>query len=729
MQYEEGDPALQFMQEFWHVTTKQGSNLLNLESLFAYPGTTPPWSATERPWVIPAGTDFAFRNGSPSVLTRGTLLSTATVRWDSGAGRVKVAIRTTDALPAAAISPPSRLLLGPQADVAWVEGDQTDTGLVNFLPGASPGSRTGYIEVWDAGGLFASDLFNVALGQRPVAKPVPDQTLFTGAGVTIPLNDHFTDPDGDALTYVVTVSRPHYVTTALIPRQTSGLPGATYAPGSIWFDLDLRIHAQTVGDVVVTVVASDAIGLTETLDIAVTIEASDVLGRTALIGRTRVHETIQRYGEPVGLQGGDSDTVYPMYAIVDTGNYSLGVAAAPGGGPRYDIAVAGPTRLTISDVDFRRLTAVDQRLLGQDNLDKKVTEPTDGFFGFRGESWNIAAVEQRIEGQHLLSHTFTLDVVEAVSGGLGPLPTPGPAPTPGPRTATPATQVGGAYHSGPSWYTLSGGTYTFNPPDGLPLGDYTFVFGFRDQRGGVSSQTVVVTVTAVVPTLAAVSATKAVDLEAGAAAVTVDVSSGAWYTAAHVTPTYALSSAPSWITLSGSTLTIAPGASVTPQDYTATITATGTGVADVPVTLTVTVTAPVAAALPSAPGNPWVVALVRTGANQTPRGADDGTVRVYVGTATTFADSDFGRPASIAAAVQLRALIDGVVTTYTVESVGSSPSRIAFSATARYGLFTPLEDTGVTPSRPTSAARWIQDQEVQFLDTNGNVITDGPTNV
>ena len=143
VQYEEGDPALQFMQEFWHVVSKQGSNLLNLESLFAYPGTTPPWSATLRPWVIPAGTDFAFRNGTPSVLTRGTLLSTATVRWDSGAGRVKVAIRTTDALPAAAISPPSRLLLGPDADVAWVEGDQTDTG-----SGELPTRRVSGLTYW-----------------------------------------------------------------------------------------------------------------------------------------------------------------------------------------------------------------------------------------------------------------------------------------------------------------------------------------------------------------------------------------------------------------------------------------------------------------------------------------------------------------------------------------------------------------------------------------------------
>ena len=600
VQYEEGDPALQFMQEFWHVVSKQGSNLLNLESLFAYPGTTPPWSATLRPWVIPAGTDFVFKNGSPSVLTRGTLLSTATVRWDSGAGRVKVAIRTTDALPAAAISPPSRLLLGPDADVAWVEGDQTDTGLVNFLPGASPGSRTGYIEVWDAGSLFASDLFNIALGQRPTAKPVPAQTLFTGAGVTIPLNDHFTDPDGDALTYTVTVSRPHYVTTALIPRQTSGLPGATYAPGSIWFAVDLRIHAQTVGDVVVTVVATDAIGLTETLDIAVTIEASDVLGRTALIGRTRVHELIIRRGQDVVLVGGSTSTRYNVVANVGQSTQRLGVADSG-----ISFAVEGPTTLILSDVVFETLAAADRALLSIDNLNDPLTSSASGSIEVAGERYLFVSVEQRQDGSQLLSHTFTLENIRAVgaavreTGYLGGLlaivaadsavqalvgsriyplvlpqgsqlpaltysvrtrfsPTLGgqglalqtvtltawaasgdvaarviaavrsagtdyilqdgtqdragdlrsetliflqqaPATGNGQRWATPARFVGGSYSSGPSWYRVSGGATLFEPPDGTPVGPYTFVFSIRDQRGAVSSQNVVVTVTAVAP--------------------------------------------------------------------------------------------------------------------------------------------------------------------------------------------------------------------------------------
>ena len=686
VQYEEGDPGLQFMQEFWHVVSKQGSNLLNLESLFAYPGTTPPWSATLRPWVIPAGTDFAFRNGTPSVLTRGTLLSTATVRWDSGAGRVKVAIRTTDALPAAAISPPSRLLLGPDADVAWVEGDQTDTGLVNFLPGASPGSRTGYIEVWDAGSLFASDLFNIALGQRPTAKPVPAQTLFTGAGVTIPLADHFTDPDGDALTYTVTVSRPHYVTTALIPRQTSGLPGATYAPGSSWFDVDLRIHGQTVGDVVVTVVATDAIGLTETLDIAVTIEASSVLGRAPLISRDRTRTLIQDSGEPVVLTGGATNAQYELVGIVETGSLNLGESAAG-----LSFAVAAPVLVTIADIDFQTLAAPDRALLSLDNLNRTVTQVQDGIFEFRGERYLIESVESIRASAHVLARRYTLQVLVQTAGTV-PAATPqrptftvpelqylvnsllddpavfalignriwlqrAPADAPLPFVLAVVTHVELSQTFGGerrlyaeivlAYFAVDAAAVSAGIPpikaalSALTLltdeGNATFANGFwswqlqyrvpssiltgsTDGNGNGGTPPVP---PAPVETLRVNTPRPTASHEAGATAATVDVA--AWFSATNVTGlTYALSSAPSWITLSGSTLTIAPGASITAKDYTATITASGTVVSDVTATLTVTVTPVVVG-----PDGSWTVvhnyATPTAGVNYVPTTSPDTT--------------------------------------------------------------------------------------------------------
>ena len=72
-QWEEGDPAKQWRQEFWHVTTKGGSNLLQVQSLFRYPTAVPPWG-TGAPWKVPAGTDFVWRNGEGGVSLRSRAL-------------------------------------------------------------------------------------------------------------------------------------------------------------------------------------------------------------------------------------------------------------------------------------------------------------------------------------------------------------------------------------------------------------------------------------------------------------------------------------------------------------------------------------------------------------------------------------------------------------------------------------------------------------------------------
>ena len=93
-------------------------------------------------------------------------MSEATAVWHALQKIVILDIRTATALPSIVVGPPSRVLLGIDADVAWIEGDQTSD--MNFLPGGAPGSRTAYVEVWDQGGLFASDLFPVALGNGPV---------------------------------------------------------------------------------------------------------------------------------------------------------------------------------------------------------------------------------------------------------------------------------------------------------------------------------------------------------------------------------------------------------------------------------------------------------------------------------------------------------------------------------------------------------------------------------
>ena len=745
------------------------------------------------------------------------------------------------------------------------------------------------------------------------------------------MSDHFTDPDGDALTYTVTVSRPHYVTTALIPRQTSGLPGATYAPGSSWFDVDLRIHGQTVGDVVVTVVATDAIGLTETLDIAVTVVASALLGGTALISRERAHQLITARGEsvewfPLARSSGIPMTVQVIepQPDVEAGQTSLFVAAENVG-----------IDLVVSDVTISALPDGLKAVLASTNLEIILADRAyAGFFLVRGVRRQVLGLDIQEDTGHRLFHRFALGGAYLV--GNAPPPSQAAIPTVSvtqgvrvlgddgavitidrddavtsggviiQRTAAPITQqirVSGeqqplkthrpfhdgqvgveydpvflSFYSDGAYVLGSGGTpinsswvspgllppglskvqdagvrtrtnstgewitgvptqpgvFIYQPvyeglgrsftilvfnadgtppplhdwsvpelppyPDadsrvlwsyvipcnpyarinyasifGLPTGFgrydppfttpvasvYGYAAGIFNNIQGIPAgrqhnrftngrfpvrivfgaealiedvEKVLAIGQSSVPSVAAVRPTQAVSVRAGASVV---VGLTNWIRSTNVRPTYALSSAPSWVTLSGSTLTIAPGASVTPQDYTATVTASGTGVSDAVVTLTVTVTVPPAAApLPSAPGNPWRVPGLRTSthAAYTPRGDASSPFRtvVYVGTALTDSDTDWQLPQSMKDAAAMRASVDGVVYTWNTRVSGTQTQSLSvalFSAAGVRAHYYYWDATDVTPNRPPADAVWTLHQELQFLDTNGDVITDGPLNV
>ena len=221
----------------------------------------------------------------------------------------------------------------------------------------------------------------------------------------------------------------------------------------------------------------------------------------------------------------------------------------------------------------------------------------------------------------------------------------------------------------------------------------------------------------VTPTLAAVAATETATIEAGDTAQTVDVT--AWYTATDVVPTYALSGAPSWITLSGSTLTIAPASDVAAADYTATVTASGTGVSDVVVTLTVTVTA-VPVPVPSA--STWSLSFGGTLASAFPS--------LFVqGGADTQASSTWTMPAAILNnAAKVRITTGGTAYTFRIIQFNrmlDNPADIDPGARAGRSAWFSLHNDE-TPTLSTDA---VIGDAVEFLDSSDNVITDGPTNI
>ena len=564
------------------------------------------------------------------------------------------------------------------------------SGAFTVLARAVPSSTGLNVQASD-GALTASDAAPLTVHRAPVWQSIPAQSVEAGQSVIVDLSTYAIEPDGAPLTYAV---------TAVPGGVTAHLDGAR---------LFLRgVLSDVTGDV--TVSAEDQYGVSVTTTIAVTVTAPPSEGpRAPLISRERAHELIRRRGDVVQLTGGETSTVYQLTGVVDSGGFALSEETRELRAGQFQIAVAAPVRLTVSDIAMQTVDASDRALLSVDNLNDETTSAADGTFHFRGERWLVAGVNLDIDSGHVLAHRFTLEpfvtvAAFAIDDTLGvPLRTDGrPAgdiqlnpgdtatwtyPPPSTRVAfsrgsyrvydlnqqrqdsrlggielpawvtfsgtqvilTPPPGTGNRFYefnvhgigtganrgeypdvrltvrvegiydvrvvrgtseqldmrtftsdnsiavlgvvSGPLWATTFQWFVNFRPPADLALGYYTFsVFG-RTAGGGITpTVNVIVQVAAVAPRLTANYAAETASHEAGATAATLDVAG--WYTAIVVVPTYALSGAPSWITLSGSTLTIAPGASVTPDDYMATVTASAPGMSDAVVTLTVTVTAP-----------------------------------------------------------------------------------------------------------------------------------------
>ena len=384
-QWEEGDTTHQYRQEFWTVDRTQGSNLLYCNSHFQYPpGSIAPWKSGNA-WIMPAGTDITLRTATvtdtaTATSYRLTAHSAATARWNGTTRRVEIDLRTSTAIPAG-LAPPSRVLLGTDADKAWIEGDMQSP--INFIPGDSYGSRTAYVKVFDLGTppLFSSDLFQVALGRLPVTTAIDDIAIFTGSTHPLELTDHFSDPDGDKLRFGYTESTQHITQNTLV--------------GS-----ELRIYGFTTGTVNVTVTATDPIGLFAELTFTVTVTESAVTQRTPLITPFRTVSLIDRRAEQIEF---DFDgQLIKMDAIVLS---NAPVLESPNR-PEFQVGFPSDYSIVISDLELKaRLTPRQRNRIAEFNLNV----PTEILANrdlpsitVRGQTRYPIAVYRAIESGHTL---------------------------------------------------------------------------------------------------------------------------------------------------------------------------------------------------------------------------------------------------------------------------------------------------------------------------------------
>ncbi len=141
----------------------------------------------------------------------------------------------------------------------------------------------------DPAGLTTSLAFQVTVPNRPPtpALALPDQTIYIGQTATLDPSAHFTDPDGDALSFQASSSNPSVVDASLV-------------------DSLIDITAPRKGVARVTITASDPAGLTSTQVFLVTVPnrpptpALAVPDQTIHIGQTVTLDPSAHFTDPDG---------------------------------------------------------------------------------------------------------------------------------------------------------------------------------------------------------------------------------------------------------------------------------------------------------------------------------------------------------------------------------------------------------------------------------------------
>ena len=155
-----------------------------------------------------------------------------------------------------------RYFSDPDGDDLIYGAESSDEGVVAVsvsggaleVAGVPQGSATVTVVATDAGGLSAEQGFTATVpNQSPeLSDSISDAEVFVGDAIEVSLSEHFSDPDGDPLSYLAESSDPATATVSV-----SG--GA------------LEVAGVSQGSARVTVVASDAGGLSAEQGFTVTV--------------------------------------------------------------------------------------------------------------------------------------------------------------------------------------------------------------------------------------------------------------------------------------------------------------------------------------------------------------------------------------------------------------------------------------------------------------------------
>ena len=171
------------------------------------------------------------------------------------------------------------------ADVATV----AVTGASLTIAGVSGGTATMTVTASDPEGLWARQVFEVTVPNRPpvAGDSIPGQTVQAGDSVTLDLAKHFSDPDGDALIYAA----------------ASSAAGVAFVAVS---GADVTVTGVSVGTANVTVTASDPDGLSAQQVFEVTVPnrppeaVGTIPGQTVTMGQSVRVDLTDHFRDPDG---------------------------------------------------------------------------------------------------------------------------------------------------------------------------------------------------------------------------------------------------------------------------------------------------------------------------------------------------------------------------------------------------------------------------------------------
>ena len=232
----------------------------------------------------------------------------------------------------------------PDGDALSYEASSSDatvaavsvSGSTVTISAASQGTATITVTATDPGGLTATQSFGVTVPNRP-PEPVgaiPDHTIQVGEAAALDVSAHFTDPDGDALSYGASSSDPAVAAVSV--------SGSTVTMTSL-----------ATGTATITVTATDPRGLTATQSFGVTVPnrppepVGAIPDNTVHIGETAALDVSVHFTDPDGdalIHGASSSD--PAVAAVSVSGSTVTISAASQGTATIAVTATDPGGLT-----------------------------------------------------------------------------------------------------------------------------------------------------------------------------------------------------------------------------------------------------------------------------------------------------------------------------------------------------------------------------------------------